>query len=190
MINVHHNKTTMDEILENVEIIEGNTKHKILKTEQNIFSAYGGHPRDELNTSCVSNFVFEGYGDEDDDQLEELDNSNKKANEKLSLNVKYVVAVITYPIENPALFKFDCSNIELTYGKLLYLYTYAYQLMYKLEDEDVGAPTENIPGLLNRGKSEGRFGIWGHDISDLIYNGNSTLRFTHDTVICEFDVDS
>lgn len=189
MINYSQIKT-MDEILENVEVIEGNTKHKILKIEKDIFSVYGGHPSDELNTDHISNFVFEGYDDEDDEQLEELNTSNKKSKKKLSRNVKYVVAVISYPIENPALFKFDCSNIELTYGKLLYLYTYAYQLMYKLENEDVGVPTENIPGMLNRGKSEGRFGIWGHDITDLIYNGGSTLRFTNDTVICEFDVDS
>ena len=88
--------------------------------------------------------------------------------------------------------EFDCSAIDVTYGKVLYLYTYAYQHMYELEDEDVGEETGNVPGMLNRAMSEGRFGIWGHSIGDLAYNGASTIEYADDgeTVVCRFSCDS
>lgn len=103
--------------------------------------------------------------------------------------IKYVICIITYPVTNDAIFKFDCSNIDVTYGVIMYLYTYAYQYMYELEDT---IPVGNIFGMLNRKKSEGRFGIWGHYIEDLVYNGNSSLKYVNDneTLICEFDCDS
>ena len=43
-----------------------------------------------------------------------------------------------------------------------------YQTIYAAEDAAVG-PTANIPGMLNRQQSEGPYGIWGHDISDLYF---------------------
>lgn len=42
-----------------------------------------------------------------------------------------------------------------------------YAEMYKEEDEDVGSATGYVPGMLNRQKSNGRYGIWGHNIGDL-----------------------
>ena len=42
-----------------------------------------------------------------------------------------------------------------------------YAQIYAEEDSDVGKPTEHIPGMMNRNTSEGRHGIWGHDIGDL-----------------------
>lgn len=185
----------MNKILKNVEILDYDHLYNLQicknnKVENNVFTAYGGYPSCDLDETCISNFTFSGYDGEDEKSEQEIKKSNKKSKTKLSANVKYVIAVINYPINNPAIFKFDCSSVELTYGKLLYLYTYAYQLMYKLEDEDVGEPPKNIHGMLNRGVSEGRFGIWGHDICDLIYNGDSELTYTDDTVICEFRVDS
>lgn len=45
-----------------------------------------------------------------------------------------------------------------------------YERIYKEEDAAVG-PTKNIPGMLNRASSNGPYGIWGHDISDLYFEG-------------------
>jgi hypothetical protein len=51
-----------------------------------------------------------------------------------------------------------------------------YLRIYREEDEDDG-PTDNIPlllgndGMLNRGFSDGRYGIWGHDLKDLCLEG-------------------
>jgi hypothetical protein len=67
-------------------------------------------------------------------------------------------------------------------------------MAYQIEDYDVGTPTPNIPGLLNRDYSEGRFGIGGHDIEDLAYNGYSDVRLfegdSENFIVCRFSVDS
>jgi hypothetical protein len=43
-----------------------------------------------------------------------------------------------------------------------------YAQMYQEEDQDVGHPTGNISDvMMNRKRSEGRYGIWGHHIGDL-----------------------
>jgi cytidylate kinase len=44
-----------------------------------------------------------------------------------------------------------------------------YKRIYREEDADVGEPTKHIPGMLNREESKGRYGIWGHDIDDLVF---------------------
>lgn len=74
-------------------------------------------------------------------------------------NINYVHARIDYPLSNRATIQFKC-NTKITYGILLYLYTIAYQLVYKIEDLDVGCPTENNSGTFNRQTSDGRYGIW------------------------------
>lgn len=114
----------------------------------------------------------------------EQNNAKKKV---FDGNIIYVT--IDYSLTNKAVLKFT-SNVPVTYGLLLYAYTMAYQLVYKTEDEDVGTPTGHIPGMLNRAKSNGRFGIWGHDIGDLVYNGNSCISIFDNHVICYFLCDS
>jgi hypothetical protein len=43
-----------------------------------------------------------------------------------------------------------------------------YKRIYDEEDETAGGPTPNMPGMLNRGRSKGTYGIWGHHIGDLL----------------------
>ena len=104
-------------------------------------------------------------------------------------NINTIYAIITYPLTNSAVVKFVC-NKPITHGILLYAYTIAYQLVYKTEDDDVGKKTEDIPGMLNRAKSNGRFGISGHLITDLAYNGISSITIHDNYIVCYFDCDS
>jgi len=109
----------------------------------------------------------------------------------ISTNTRYVYAVITYPLIKPAIIKFTCaSDYRITYGMLLYLYAIAYRYVYELEDNDAG-PTENISkNCFNRDISNGRFGIVGHHIKDLAYNGISEINVYDDYITCKFDCDS
>lgn len=57
-----------------------------------------------------------------------------------------------------------------------------YRKMYDEEDRTAGKKTGNIPGMMNRSTSEGKYGIWGHCIGDLMLvsatvfpNGNIKL---------------
>jgi hypothetical protein len=45
-----------------------------------------------------------------------------------------------------------------------------YHRIYSEEHKAVGDPG-HIPGMLNRQSSEGPYGIWGHDIGDLVLEG-------------------
>jgi hypothetical protein len=72
---------------------------------------------------------------------------------------------------------------------LLYAYTIAYQLVYIIENEDSSDPGF-IDGMYNRKQSHGRFGIWGHYLDDLVYNGISSIDFYHNSVVCKFSCDS
>lgn len=181
--------TMMDEILQNVEILKSVKNYKITKTKEYTFSAHCVYPSDILDTSHISNYKLYACNDKKDcqEKMNELNESNKKLEKKLSNDIKYVICLINYPTSISALFKFDCSNIELTYGKLLYLHTYAYQLMYKLENEDICKNVFNSSEINQKSITYGRFGIFKH-LTDLIYNGESTFEYIDGGVICSFDV--
>lgn len=97
--------------------------------------------------------------------------------------------IIDYPVEEDVVFKFT-ANRPLTYGLIFYAHLLAYQLMYQLEEEEVGHPGQIAPNILNRAQSEGPFQIWGHDLSDLVYNGDSLFEFHNSYVVGMFRCDS
>ncbi len=76
--------------------------------------------------------------------------------------------VITYPLSNPYNGKFEVGKNGLTRGELVEKVIESYKEIYATEDDDVGAPTGNISGMLNRASSDGRYGIWGHCMEDLL----------------------
>lgn len=104
---------------------------------------------------------------------EEEEKFNSILKEKLDVNI--VVIEIDYPVTVKPYFKFEINpQYSVTYADLQYLHIIAYKLTYLIEESDDKDPG-NIPGMLNRQTSYGRFGVWGHSIDDLIYNGLSEL---------------
>ena len=111
-----------------------------------------------------------------------------KLRRPISNTIRTIYANISYPLTNPAIIKVT-TNENITYAVLLYMYTKAYQYVYKMEEKVVGDPG-SIPGMLNRAKSDGQFGIWGHDIEDLVYNGFSEVEVYKNHIVCDFNCDS
>lgn len=72
-----------------------------------------------------------------------------------------------YPLNTEAQFMHELTP-EMTWIDLLLLAKADYEEIYRREDAACG-PTGNIPGMLNRASSNGPYGIWGHDISDLYF---------------------
>jgi hypothetical protein len=106
-------------------------------------------------------------------------------------NIKYIYTIIDYPVEKPAFFKFTCK-FPITYGLLFYTYTLAYKLLYYLEEKDLKRkPTfgKHVPRY-NRDKTDGPYGIYGHAISDLIYNDYPLIKIKKDSIYCLITVDS
>ncbi|KAM9984719.1 hypothetical protein ACTFIY_009162 [Dictyostelium cf. discoideum] len=108
-------------------------------------------------------------------------------------NTKYVYCFIDAYTEDPVTIKVtrpDANALQpLTNVELLAIYSKAFQFIYEEEEKEVGNPG-HIQGMLNRGVSHGRYGIWGHDLSDLVYNGFSDVLIYKDFIFCEFRVDS
>lgn len=71
----------------------------------------------------------------------------------------------SYPLSQPAHFVHTLTP-EMTGEDILVLARKDYETIYNSED-DPG----HISGMLNRATSEGPYGIWGHDFSDLYFEG-------------------
>lgn len=119
----------------------------------------------------------------------ETDLNIKDLHTKIDNHIRTIYTIIKYPLSTPSIFKFTWET-QITYGMLLYAFTIAYQLTYIIEEEDYNINNNKNSELLNRPKSNGRFGIFGHDIDDLVYNGFSKIKIYKDSVICNFECDS
>ena len=75
----------------------------------------------------------------------------------------------TYPLSVQAGFP-HLLTAEMTGEDLLVLARADYERIYREEEEAVGNPG-HIPGMLNRARSPGPYGIWGHDFGDLYFEG-------------------
>lgn len=173
----------------------------VLHTINNKLGYYGQPCQDGVNFESflidLKEQIYEHnreYGDEEPlpDLLDEL----------LPDNPTRVYITHSYPLSREVYTRFDiragAGAEKVTYGYLLYLHTLAYQEIYAREDDAVkesGEDVKNIPGMLNRQQTEGPFGIWGHSIGDLVYNGYSEVKVFRDndgtaSVLCDFSCDS
>jgi len=101
-------------------------------------------------------------------------------------DIKTVYTLISYPMKNPAGFKFVCK-VPITYGLLSYLHLISYRLAYYLEEID--DPIKDIVEYL-RPLTNGRYGIFGQYVWQLRYNGISKISITQNSIVCEFYCDS
>ncbi|ARF08741.1 hypothetical protein Catovirus_1_791 [Catovirus CTV1] len=185
-----------EQCFECVELLDKDYKFESYdNSEENIFRSGIGRPSQSIDSydDFVDVFLdgIEGFSDDDDSGItsELVKNiTTEKLKTRLKGEIKYIYTNIDYPLTYPSIFKFTCK-IPVTYGLLLYAYTVAYQLTYIIEEEEDDDPG-HIPGMLNRAISKGRFGIWGHDIDDLVYNGYSDITYDTNSVVCEFYCDS
>lgn len=82
-------------------------------------------------------------------------------------NTEYTL-VISYPVTNNYKVKITTGKSVMTRIKLAYYICKHYKNMYAEEDGSSGGDPGHIPNMLNRSRSEGKYGIWGHELGDLI----------------------
>ncbi|WP_177765013.1 hypothetical protein [Flavobacterium sp. I3-2] len=81
--------------------------------------------------------------------------------------------IIDYPLNNPAII--EITNVNgFSRKDLILIISKKYIEIYN--EEEASAKTKTIPleqrtGLINRNQTDGKYGIWGHDISDLGLSG-------------------
>ena len=77
-----------------------------------------------------------------------------------------------YPLSNTASFKHKLTA-DMNAGQILKLARKDYERIYREEDKSTRVPVtvgKNGP-LFNRDRSDGKYGIWGHCIEDLFFEG-------------------
>lgn len=74
----------------------------------------------------------------------------------------------TYPLSTDALLEFETTNPNgFSRREFISCVGRGYRKIYDTEHEAVGDPG-HIPGMCNRRQSEGPYGIWGHDMDNLV----------------------
>jgi hypothetical protein len=100
-----------------------------------------------------------------EDQIERLIDADK-----VVITYSEITLVIYYPLNKPAKFILKSSESGFTKKQLVKEISKKYHEIY--ESEESSAKTKTIPvekreGLINRNETDGKYGIWGHDIGDL-----------------------
>jgi hypothetical protein len=77
-----------------------------------------------------------------------------------------IIINITYPLRNPAQVRV-VEPAPITRRRLAELISQAYQQVYREEEASKSGHAKGNGMLLNRRETNGKYGIWGHDLGDL-----------------------
>jgi len=77
----------------------------------------------------------------------------------------------TYPLDKPVIAEF--TQAEWTVQKFIDAVCAHYQQIYREESATTKNPVARAWPLVNRNQTTGKYGIWGHDIEDLVLIGFS-----------------
>lgn len=89
--------------------------------------------------------------------------------DKIILPHKLITLIIDYPLEHSASFDL-ASEKGFSRKQLILAISEKYHEIYTKEEASASIktiPLEKREGLINRNKTNGEYGIWGHDLSDL-----------------------
>ena len=105
-------------------------------------------------------------------QIEKTDTEIKRLIDPEEIVLPYTKArlIIDYPLNNPAVFELSTTGKGFTRKQLTQYIGDKYHMIY--EEEEQSATEKTVPldkreNLINRNKTNGKYGIWGHDLSDL-----------------------
>lgn len=101
-------------------------------------------------------------------EINQLINANEIVIKQSTINI-----IFDYPLNKPANFEFK-NEKGFNRKDLILLVSKKYHEIYN--EEEKSAKTKTIPidkriGIINRNETDGKYGIWGHDLSDLDLSG-------------------
>jgi hypothetical protein len=139
------------------------------------------------DTSFESGYQVSISLDDPDPDLARLPDADQ-----LLIAAPEVSVAISYPLKKEFIFKLK-SNGEFTKGKLVQLISELYHRIYEMEERAASAktiPPKKRKGVHNRNDTNGDFGIWGHDLSDLVLSGIRIHQKADGEIILSLDVES
>ena len=106
----------------------------------------------------------------------------------------HAILVIDYPLSNPATMSIDAPlPIGFTRAALIKAICDEYAHVYDAEEGTAATktiPVEERGTLRNRNRTDGAYGIWGHDLEDLVLTAARWSRQPNGTVQIELHVES
>jgi len=114
--------------------------------------------------------------------------------EEIVIPFEHALLVIDYPLTHTATLELDAPvSVGFTRAELVKQVAEAYAQVYEAEEETAvtkTVPLEERGTFRNRNRTDGVYGIWGHDLEDLVVTAAHWTR-THDgKVTIELHVDS
>lgn len=117
------------------------------------------------------------------DDIRELDNPTEIIISKPKIDVLF-----EYPLTNKVLKTFNADTTNgFTAAGLIQMICDFYKEIYEEEDRTTNIPSENIPNMLNRNETTGKYGIWGHAIGDLYLH---TMEYDNNNDFYTLGIDS
>ncbi|MCG2616043.1 hypothetical protein LZZ85_17235 [Terrimonas sp. NA20] len=111
---------------------------------------------------------------------------------ELLISAPEIRVAIEYPLKDEFIFTLK-SNGAFTKGQLVQLISDQYHKIYKTEERSASVktiPPKQRRGLYNRNETNGDFGIWGHDLSDLVLSRIRIHQSADGEIILSLDIES
>lgn len=105
--------------------------------------------------------------------LETPDLDNLIDGNELLIEEGIIYLVIDYPVKKPFLKEITAASGRFTRKELMQQISGFYKQMYVEEEETASIKTISVEDrpILNRNETDGKYGIWGHDLGDLDLSG-------------------
>lgn len=112
--------------------------------------------------------------------------------DKIVIPDHHITVIIDYPLNKEYRFELT-SPSGFTRELLLREISKHYYQLYQEEEET--AKTKTVPmserkGLSNRNQTDGKYGIWGHDIADLVLTEIMVYKNSEGKILLQLGVDS
>jgi hypothetical protein len=100
---------------------------------------------------------------------------------------------VDYPVAKPILFYLSGAEKGFTRKQIILAVSKTYHQMYNKEEKT--AKTKTVPmkdrkTLANRNKTDGKYGIWGHDLSDLDLTSINVYQSADGGIVLDLEIDS
>ncbi len=90
--------------------------------------------------------------------------------DKIVLPYSSIRILIDYPLNKPVFFELSSKSEGYSRKELILVISNKYHEIYQTEEKTAAQktiPLDERKGLVNRNQTDGEYGIWGHDLSDL-----------------------
>ena len=104
-----------------------------------------------------------------------------------------VTLIIDYPLKNPASFDISATGNGFSRRQLIQIISEKYHEIYAEEEKTAEAktvPVDKRDTLLNRNQTDGKYGIWGHDLSDLDLDSIEVYKSADGKIYLTLDIES